>query len=479
MTSPFPQIQAQASLLMAGLFLCLPAMAQVPSQWMFGTDSTSEQVYGMAMTNGGNILMAANEDVDSIGQSDIGIRRVSRSGALLSRKIIGSEWDDFVRGLEPAGENQFLLTGMRTAYSPFRQLATILLLDSLGTILWEWVHPDTSSTSEFKIARISENGNILACGNISSPGQKIRSLVMRFDENGQLMGEFTQQDTVNEISHAAWPLETGNWLITGDRQMPDLTYRPYLMEIDQHDSLVWRQFYDEQVNGGAQNLIGLSDGHFLLVGESYPSPGVFAFDIFLRKITDTGVTLWYQTYGAGGADAGFGVVESPQDHSLSLTGYYLNPLTNNTDAILIHTDSSGIELDRTWAGGAEIDYGNVIRLDHQDTIWIAGFSNSGLDSQGLLAKHSWNDPVLSLQAGVDHLVRPVPNPARPGQWISLYAEGHISSVRWRSIYGQALTKELLLFPGNRNIAAPSQAGMYLLEVTIHHKPSYIRILVTP
>lgn len=423
--------------------------------------------------------MAVNEDVDVIGQSDIGIRLVSRSGDLLSRTIIGTPWDDFVRGLESAGDNQFILTGMRTAFNPFRQLATIMMIDSSGQVLWEWVHPDTSSISEFKIGRQASDGFVVACGNISSPGQKIRSLVMRFDENGTMVGEFTQRDTVNEISHAAWPIGNGNWIVAGDRQMPDLTYRPYLMQINDQDSLVWRQFYDEQVNGGAQNLIGLADGNLLVIGESYPAPGIFAFDIFLRKIAPDGTSFWYETYGADGADAGFGVVESKTDHSLHFTGYYLNPLTNNTDAVLFRTDSMGVETGRTWAGGNQIDYGNVIRLDSRDSLWLAGFANQGLDSQGLLAAHKWDDPVNSINLPEQVSISLFPNPVRENKEVQLTSSTPFSSLTIWSILGEKVYESHFAAQKELTLRTELPAGSYLIQLLIDQKPVTFRLLISP
>ena len=479
MTQNFPNRLLQAFLLFFLLNLWGSLHGQIQSQWMIGTDSTNEKIYGMTLTAGQQILMAMNEDIDVLGQTDIGVRLVSRSGQLLNRTIIGSPWDDFTRGLERAGDNQFLLTGMRTAFNPFRQLSTIMMIDSLGQIQWEWVHPDTSSISEFKIARIDKNGEIVACGNISSPGQKIRSLVMRFDENGNMIGEFTQQDTVNEISHAAWPVGNNSWIIAGDRQMPDLTYRPYLMKIDGEDSLIWRQHYDEQVNGGAQNLIGLEGGNLMLIGESYPAPGIFAFDIFLRKVDPSGGSFWYQTYGADGADAGFGVVESPIDQSLSFTGYYLNPLTNNTDAVVFQVDSNGVELGRTWAGGSEIDYGNVIQRDKYDTLWIAGFSNQGLDSQGLLAKHSWSNPVNSIDPFSKISVTCYPNPVSPGAPIRIAASHPFSSIRITSLLGEQVYSDS--FPLTSELSLPQElpAGNYVVQLLLDQKPVNFRLLISP
>lgn len=452
--------------------------SQVLDQWSFGTTQFSEEIYGMAATESGNILLAINEDIDSIGNSDIGIWRLDRSANLLQRTIIGSEWDDFVRGFEKVGPNQYLLTGMRTAYDPFRQRATIYMLDSLGQIEWVWVNPDTASISEFKIARRAQNGIILACGNSSSPSEKIRSLAVSFDENGSVINIFSKNDTVREISHAAWPMPDDTWIVAGDRQMSDLTYRPYLMKIDAMDSLYWRFTYDELANGGAQNITGLADGNLVVIGESY-APGVFTFDIFLRKVDPNGQTIWYATFGDSGSDAGFGVVESETDRSLSATGYAFNRLSGNTDMILLHTDSSGNEIGREYAGLPGIDFGNnILQLD--DTIWAAGFSNIGLDSQPLLVKHSW----YSSTEGIINQMTPdfsiYPSPVRPKGEVQLTWESPTPyRIRINDIAGRTIS-ETEWKPGQPAVfLAPSKEGIYLCQLLLDNKVLNFRLVVSP
>lgn len=456
---------------------CL-SFSQVVQQWSLGTTQFSEEIYGMSATESGNILLGINEDIDSIGGSDIGIWRLDRSANLLQRTIIGSEWDDFVRGFEKVGPNQYLLTGMRTAYDPFRQRATIYMLDSLGQVEWVWVNPDTASISEFKIARRGPGGVILACGNSASPGQKIRSLVVSFDENGAAFNVFSKNDTVREISHAAWPMPDDTWIVAGDRQMPDLTYRPYLMKIDATDSLYWRYTYDELANGGAQNITGLSDGNLVVIGESY-APGVFTFDIFLRKVDPNGQTLWYSTFGDSGSDAGFGVVESETDHSLSATGYAFNSLSGNTDMILLHTDSLGNEIGREYAGLPGIDFGNII-LQLGDTIWAAGFSNIGLDSQPLLVKHSWYSSAESASAYFDSNFTIYPSPVQPLGEVQV--EWDIQKpvlIRINDMAGRIIS-ETEWQPGRpASFLAPSKEGMYLCQLLLDDGVLNFRLVVSP
>lgn len=455
-----------------------PGFSQVAQQWSLGTPQYPEEIYGMSVTESGNILLGINEEIDSIGGSDIGIWRMDRSGNLLQRTVFGSEWDDFVRGFEKIGPNQYLLTGMRTTSVPFRQRATLYQIDSLGQVAWFWVNPDTTSISEFKIARMSDNGIIMACGNSSSPGEKIRSLVVSFDENGSVLNVFSKNDTVREISHAAWPMPDNTWIVAGDRQMPDLTYRPYLMKIDAMDSLYWRFTYDEMANGGAQNITGLADGNLVVVGESY-APGVFTFDIFLRKVDPNGQTIWYSTFGDSGSDAWFGVVESETDHSLSTTGYSFNSLSGNTDMILLHTDSSGNEIGREYAGLPGIDFGNNI-LQVDDTIWAAGFSIVGLDSQPLLVKHSWYSSTEGIGNQMMSDLRIFPSPVIPMGEVELEWENQkSSSLRILDITGRIISEIRMEAGQPPRFLAPSKEGIYLCQLLLDDKVLNFRLVVSP
>ena len=450
--------------------------AQEVSQWILGDPAHLEQGFGIQALPSGNLLVAVNEDRQGPSGSDIGLWRVSQAGELLGRELLGSDEDDFVRGISPAIDMRWWICGMQTSYEPLRQRATLRQVDSLGVEDWHWMHPDTLVLSEFKSVRPGPGGRVLSVGSQARPGMGLDPLIALWGEGGNLLWISQQRDSANDLAHAAWPLQDGSWIVAGDVQMPDLTYRPFAMRISSQDSLMWKVVFDEQLNSGAQQLIGLANGHLLLVGETYPAPGNFYFDVFLRSFSSEGLTDWYRTHGSNGTDAAFDVVELAGDGNLLLTGYGLNPATQSTDAFLLHCDSLGQVLDWGFAGGAAVDYGHSL-FASDESVWGTGFSNQGTDSQLLLFR--WQDFPNSLRrpGQSSHLLL-APQPAGPGTEVRTTVAGNWGTSYLYRANGQ-LVGEFSAQPfGFQSFISPEQPGLYFLHTTLNEKPVSFRLLVT-
>ncbi len=455
----------------------LPIKAQAVLQWILGDPLHLEQGFGLQWLPSGNLLVALNEDKQGPSGSDLGLWRVSQSGDLLGQASLGTMDDDFVRGISPASDNRWWLCGMQTAYEPLRQRAVLRQVDSLGVEDWQWIHPDTLVLSEFKSVGQGAGGNIVAVGSQARPGLGLDPLIAMWDEGGNLVWISQQRDSANDLAHAAWPLPDGSWIVAGDVQMQDLSYRPFAMRINNHDSLLWKVVFDEQLNSGSQQLIMLSNGHLLLVGETYPIAGGFYFDVFLRSFSTEGLSDWYQTHGSPGTDAAFDVVELPGKGELLLTGYGLNPATQNTDAFLLHCDSLGKALDWSYAGASALDYGHAL-LPVPGSVWGVGFANQGTDSQLLLFQ--WKETISSLhQARSTPALFLLPQPAQAGSEVRTSVAGNWGRSYLYQANGQLIREFPAQAANDLRWPAPELPGLYLFQTTLNEKPVSFRLWVTP
>lgn len=452
---------------------------QSVDQWIIGSPLHGEQAFGLVELPSGDVLVIVNEEIDSLGGIDLGLWRVTPAGALSDRKVFGSEWNDYARGLSLAMDGEMLLTGMRLTSEPQRQIATLIKLDTLGQISWTWTHPDTNRVSEFKVARCSSTGIILACGSISDTGGPgLDPLIVAFDLNGEVQWISSQRDDATDIAHAPWPLEDGSWVVVGDQQLPDLSYRPFAMRISAQDSLLWRQVYDQQLNSGAQDLTRLQDGNFVLVGESYSGPGSFYFDILVQKFRPDGQGIWQRLHGGTLSDAGFGIFEDTMDHRLTVAGYGYHDAAENTDAIMLWLDSTGLELARSYAGGPSLDHGNALIPSRKGGFWIAGFSNQGIDTQVFLAKGNWSSGATSLPSFSPSNSRIFPNPVIAGQMIHLETSASYGA-NWQlyGIQGEFLNQYRFSQGETFSWKAPSVPGIYTFMLSTSQGREIHRLLV--
>jgi hypothetical protein len=126
----------------------------------------------------------------------------------------------------------------------------------------------------------------------------------------------------------------------------------WLVKTDANGEMQWNKTYGGTFDDEGWMPIQTSDGGYLVVGIVGTSEGIG--DGWLLKVDSTGTLEWQKTYGGSGDDGLYGITPA------SAGGYILSGFTNSTgagdyDAYLIRVDAQG---NQQWAksyGGAQRD----------------------------------------------------------------------------------------------------------------------------
>jgi hypothetical protein len=152
------------------------------------------------------------------------------------------------------------------------------------------------------------------------------------------------------------------------------------------DGIEWRKTYGGAQDDGAKSVIQASDGGYILAGYT-KSYGAGGFDMYLVKVDSDGNLLWNRTYG-GSQDDGANCIVQTSDGGYILAGY-TNSGVQSQSAWLVKTDSSGQEQWNRVVPGIEAnsishtsDGGYVLA-----TKYFSGFELVKLDSAGQV---QWN-----------------------------------------------------------------------------------------
>jgi hypothetical protein len=115
----------------------------------------------------------------------------------------------------------------------------------------------------------------------------------------------------------------------------------------------WNETYGGQSNDAAHSLVNTSDGGYALAGSTF-SYGAGSFDFWLVKTDLAGTELWNKTYGGGGDDEAYSVIQT-NDSGYAVAGFTNSYGNGGNDFWLVKTDSGG---NKVWSqpyGGTSDD----------------------------------------------------------------------------------------------------------------------------
>ena len=135
----------------------------------------------------------------------------------------------------------------------------------------------------------------------------------------------------------------------------------------------WTQTY-----GGIDSHFGFSvkqtiDGGYIIAGSVENSMGID--DVFLLKVDQSGDTLWSKKYGGAENDYG-NVVRQTNDGGYVIFGHWRSFGSGGTDMFLIKTDENGNELWTKNFGGGDNEYGYSIEETNDGGFILCGATES-------------------------------------------------------------------------------------------------------
>jgi hypothetical protein len=135
----------------------------------------------------------------------------------------------------------------------------------------------------------------------------------------------------------------------------------------------WNETYGGQSNDAAHSLVNTSDG-YALAGSTF-SYGAGSFDFWLVKTNLAGTELWNKTYGGGGDDEAYSVIQT-NDSGYAVAGFTNSYGNGGNDFWLVKTDSGG---NKVWSqpyGGTSEDKAYSVIQTNDSGYAVAGFTNS-------------------------------------------------------------------------------------------------------
>jgi hypothetical protein len=273
-------------------------------------------------------------------------------------KLFSSPGTDVFRNVRQVSSGGYVAAGYTSKISLNDTDAYVVRVTVNGDTSWTLKYNGPMSQKDLLYKVIpTMDGGFAACGySTSYTGVSEDVLLMKLNSSGVLQwvkywggnGRDRAQDIVE--------LPNGNLAVVGYTTSPPAQYYDaFILITDAHGNPINSRIYGDSGYDDANSLQLLSDGGFILGGQSYN--GAQGLDQYLIRINSSLDTLWTRKFGTVNTDNIEYVLSTP-------TGFYLAGNTSSPttadDAYLVKTDTSGLVLwTRTFGGSLPDDFHTV------------------------------------------------------------------------------------------------------------------------
>ncbi len=362
------------------IFFCLTTslFSQTPFLKIFGDTITNQKGIGVSQTDAGYIYLAGTTNEGTIGETDLTLTKLDQSGDILWQNYYGSTLTDNSISFAKTDDDHFLICG-NIEDSTGNIDGWVIKIDSSGNEKWQTGFGDSSLIESFEDITISNDDGFLVCGFVTSQnGVGNDYLIVKYDSAGMVMWQKIYGTDRNDYSNAAASTTDGNFIVSGDVQQADFSYRIWTLKLDQNGDTIWSEKIGDY-NCGCQSVIENSHGDYIICGES-SSLFNSAYDAMLIELSPQGNVEWISYFGGDEAEAAFDLIETDSGNYL-VTGYGFNDATQNTDIFLTQTDSLGNAVQSKYYGENALDISYDLEKSNDGGYLIAGAVHHGPDFQ--------------------------------------------------------------------------------------------------
>jgi len=230
----------------------------------------------------------------------------------------------------------------------------------------------------FDVVR-TDDDTLLAVGTTCHPLTETTCgdvLVAKLTLDGEAIWERRYGGDATDQAFRVEPASGGGFVVLAETDSYGAGRRDlYVLKIDASGELVWTETYGGTGIEWAKDLIALSDGGFLLIGET-DSVGE-SFDAYVVKIDEDGAPVWETTLGNDeDNETGVAALEAPNGDLLVVAGvsYPTGYAGNRRASRLYRLDPGGQELHSTLYRGDVKQWANDAVFAPDGNVVIAGIA---------------------------------------------------------------------------------------------------------
>jgi hypothetical protein len=286
---------------------------------------------------------------------------------------------DCFRNVKETSNGDFVLAGYTADLTSHDTDGIAIRMDDAGDTIWTFKYngPNSKEDCFYKILPTSDGGFII-CGYSRSFNGSDNAIYLKLSSSGHLQWVKNWGGSGVERAQDIVELSNGDFVMVGyTTSSPAHYYDAFILKIDDNGNTIWNKIYGWNNYDDANSLKLLSDGGFIIGGQS-------GQDQYLIRADQNGDTLWTKVFGTSGVDNIECVNFAQGGDGYVLAGHTDGPGNGGDNGYVIRTDTSGnIIWAKTYGGN-----------DNNDFHRIEQTSDGGYVATGTSADGTWLNPNM-------------------------------------------------------------------------------------
>jgi hypothetical protein len=272
---------------------------------------------------------------------------------------------DFGHSGQQTSDGGYAFFGQTHSFGNGSQDMYLIKTDLLGNELWSKTYGGQDFEFGISMMQTSDNGYVL-CGSYSGLGNDSLAII-KTDNSGNVLWNKRFSGSIDrDVGQTILETTDGGFIAAGFTG-PDFAEDIYIVKVDIDGNEEWNQVYPTAGREYAVSIVQNLDGSYVLFGET-STVGNGGADMYLLKITSTGIPIWNKTYGTSMDEKGRSVRKTSDGGYILIGQEYFQ----GGNIYVVKTDAAGNELWSNYYGDIGWDLGHDIRQTPDGGYIIAG-----------------------------------------------------------------------------------------------------------
>ncbi|MGD0027954.1 MAG: hypothetical protein ABSC91_03335 [Candidatus Bathyarchaeia archaeon] len=335
-----------------------------------------DEAYSVIQTSDGGYALAGFTDSYGAGGYDFYLVKTDANGNYQWFQYYGGVLDEEAHCVIQTSDGGYVLAGYTESYGAGLADFWLVKTDATGNALWNQTYGGPKDDIAYSVVQTSDGGYVLA-GYTESYGAGLADFwLVKTDATGTELWNQTYGGRGSDEASSLVKTSDGGYALagfTGSYGVGNADF--WLVKTDATGTELWNQTYGGVSTDIAYSVIQTSDGGYVLAGYT-ESFGAGGDDFWLVKTYATGNELWNQTYGGGGSDVAYSVIQT-SDGGYVLAGYTESyGVGGSADFGLVKTSVDGSELWSHTFGGPLTDIAYCVIQTSDGGYALAGYTES-------------------------------------------------------------------------------------------------------
>jgi hypothetical protein len=230
----------------------------------------------------------------------------------------------------------------------------LLSLDEAGAVRWQ-TSIGGPGRDEISDIRITSDGEIVGVGSTAAPGNGNRNLwVIKLNGSGDIVMQKEYGGDGEDEASGLLEAADGGFVVAGSTTSFGFGAQDvWILKLSSSGIVEWQQAYGDSANEAAHAIAAAGDGGFVVAGWT-DAPG--SRDVWVLRLDDQGAIIWQKRYGGAMADEARALVRTSDGGFVIAAESASFGTDSNPDVWLMKLDADGvIEWQRSIeAGGAAV-----------------------------------------------------------------------------------------------------------------------------